>query len=159
MSERSYFSLRYAIPGYTFMLLVIGLNYSPISASLSDNSTFSTFLGLVSLAGGSALGFLISQLWWRTFQRSGGIFGIHELRMSMDLLIARYGLIDPRVEEHQHEAMRLTAIFDYLSFSERVYETKNEIMRISTRRWDMYHLLSSTFYTLVSGLRILLLVH
>jgi hypothetical protein len=65
MSEREYFSLRYAVPGFTFILIILGLNYSPLLSILRASGTtevFGVFLSLLSLFAGSAIGFLVAQI-------------------------------------------------------------------------------------------------
>ena len=50
MPERGYFSFRYSIPGYTFILLVIAVNIVPLLTILSDASIgpfFGAFLAFV----------------------------------------------------------------------------------------------------------------
>ena len=67
MSERSFFDWRTALPGYTFILIILGLNYSPlfeIFKSQGIQSTFGAILAFLTLVSGSAIGFLVSQVWW-----------------------------------------------------------------------------------------------
>lgn len=67
MSERQYFSLRYAIPGFAFILILIGINFVPLLKFLEEipafKDSFGAFLAFFSLFSGSAIGFLISQFW------------------------------------------------------------------------------------------------
>jgi len=61
MSERRYFSLRYTVPGYTFILLVIGINYVPLIEFMKTTGApevFGAILAFASLLTGSALGYL-----------------------------------------------------------------------------------------------------
>ena len=68
MAERSYFSLRYAIPGYTFLLLFISINYRVVLSSFQTGKMIPEFLDmffafLIALSG-SAIGFPVSQSWF-----------------------------------------------------------------------------------------------
>jgi len=150
MSEREYFSYRYAIPGYTVILLVVAINYVPLLEILNSpqgGDFFGAFLAFLSLFTGSAVGFLISQFWWLRFLRKpqGGVFKIGGFELLKSFLIEEcmnYGLIQEKKEQAPMEA-----ILDYI----RHRETKEEISKYAERRWDMYHVLSSTFYSLATG--------
>jgi len=90
MAERQYFSLRYAIPGYAFILLVIAINYVPLLNILPEFSeVFGAFLAFLSLFSGSAIGFLICQAWWWWFQGHAGIWGISEFKEARDEFTTR----------------------------------------------------------------------
>lgn len=68
MSERTYFSFRYAIPGYTFLAIILLINieyFIEHMKQLSDSITlFGIILGFFTLLSGSAIGFIISQIWY-----------------------------------------------------------------------------------------------
>ena len=69
MSERSFFDLRYAVPGFTFLLfLVLILRVEFLSFlrlfTTPDTSLVGFSLGLLTLMSGSVIGFLISQIWY-----------------------------------------------------------------------------------------------
>jgi len=147
MSERQYFSLRYAIPGYTFILLVIGTNYVPslkILTTLGFESAFGAFLAFLSLLSGSAIGFLISQFWWWRFQRNVGIFGVKQFKEAIRVLCDKYEIAKPK---NVGEKRRLLAVYDYVSHSEK----REKVFILAQRRWDVYHVLKSTFHTLWIG--------
>ena len=150
MSERQYFSLRYAIPGYTFILLVIVINYVPLLEILTTHgfeSAFGVFLAFLSLLSGSAIGFLVSQFWW-WFQRKVGIFGVKQFEKTLRAFAKKYKLKKPPlIQWNEDEKRQLLAAFDYVSHS----ETREKILTLAQRRWDMYHLLASTFHTLWIG--------
>jgi len=146
MPEREYFSYRYAIPGFTFLLLVILINHVPLLQILSD-SAFGAFLAFLSLFTGSAIGFLVSQFWWLLYIWKGRIFGIKELRPAKHVLIKeckKHGA-NAKIEESKAP---IEAILDYINHR----GIENEISRYRKRRWDMYHVLSSTLLSLFIGL-------
>lgn len=68
MSERTYFSFRYALPGYTFLLIMLAINIEFIILQIDRYSGGATLLGIIigflSLLGGNAIGFIISQPWY-----------------------------------------------------------------------------------------------
>lgn len=143
MSERTYFSLRYAVPGYTFILLVIGINYIPLWEILKRSgieSTFGAFLAFLSLLGGSAFGFLVSQFWWWLFQKN---FGVYE-RKPVKALIDRYKLTKSPKSKPKKGVL---AVYGYIIHSKR----EKGVHIYTERRWDIYHLLSSELYTLLIG--------
>lgn len=144
MSERQYFSLRYAVPGYALILVVIGINYVPLLELLKItglNSAFGSFLAFLSLFAGSALGFLISQVWWCKYNEEGGLFWIKETEAQLNMLIDKYRLIEPKDKIKKKKVL--------MAFDHIVQSKKNrELNPFAARRWDMYHLLSSTYYTL-----------
>lgn len=146
MPERSFFDLRYAVPGYTLILLIIGINYVPLFEITRrfpiQSETLGAFLGFLSLLGGSALGFLISQVWWWSFQRNLKEYGMCE--KLIETLIDKYKLNIPQKAE---EKRGIITICDYVIHSNK----EEKIFRYVERRWDMYHLLSSEWYTLIVG--------
>lgn len=98
MSKRDYFSVRYTVPGYTLILLVIGINYFPFLKILETTefgSVFGAFLGFLSLFASSALGFLVSQLYWWRFLSKCALFGVKEFGNTLNVLVEKYDLIRP----------------------------------------------------------------
>jgi len=146
MSEREYFSYRYAVPGYAFILLVIAINYVPLLEILNRTQVgevFGAFLAFLSLFAGSAIGFLLSQFWFFRFSHGARIFGISGFESLRHFLVEEcknHGLIEGKEPP-------LEAILDYI----RHRETKEELSKYAERRWDMYHVLSSTWYALAIG--------
>ena len=149
MSERGYFSFRYAIPGYTFILLVIAINHVPLLKILETanaGEAFGAFLAFLSLFAGSAIGFLISQFWWWWSKRKP-LLGTNELKSVAREIFKKYFLT---TEEFKDNIDRIGAIFEYIMRvdEKESVEEKKRFLELATRRWDMYHTLSSTFHTL-----------
>lgn len=148
MSERQYFSLRYAIPGYAFILLIVGINFFPLLEALRTtqvSEVFGAFLAFLSLFSGSAIGFLISQVWWLRFQNKVGIFGLYEFEKSITAFSKKYGLEPPKCNKKAQREF-ITAM-DYVTH----VEVRENLLAMAERRWDVYHVLSSTFHTLWIG--------
>ena len=144
MPERHYFSLRYAIPGYTLILLVVATNYVPLFRALETASVgtfFGAFLAFLSLLTGSALGFLVAQIWWCYFKsKKKNIFGIKELRSTLNVFVEAYHL----PKETRKCRLQIGAVLDYVF---NLYKPTE--LRIAERKWDMYHLLSTAMLTLI----------
>jgi len=98
MPERSFFDWRTAFLGYTFILIIMGINYIPLAKILENTSLGSTFgavLAFLTLVSGSAIGFLVSQVWWWHFQRNGTQYFYHSdergrPRKEIGILIKKY---------------------------------------------------------------------
>lgn len=151
MSQREYFSYRFAVPGYTFILLVIAFNYVPLLKILEitkADAAFGAFLAFLSLFTGSAIGFLISQIWLLIFKRNANMRRhgiIRELEPATEALIKtleKHGL-----EEIEDKKKVVTAICDYIVYSEK----EKKLISMINRRWDVYHTLSSILLALVIG--------
>lgn len=155
MSERGYFAFRYAIPGYTFMLIVIAFNHIPLLNFLGTTEVgqvFGAIVGLLSLLAGSALGFLISQIWFWWFLRKRsqgpGVYGIKELKQADKTFMEKLRKLGLLKEVESNKEV-LLAISDY------IFHRESEVfLGIIYRRWDFYHVLSSTLITLPIGLAV-----
>ncbi len=151
ISERGYFSLRYAIPGYTLILLVIGINLNPllhIKPIVGNIPAFGVFLTF--LLSGSAIGFLVTQVYWWRFQRKVGILGVDKLKKPMiSALATTFNLDEKKLLAIccEDEKRKLLAVLDYISHSDK----RKSLHTLVERRWDMYHLLASTEHTIYIG--------
>lgn len=74
-TERTFFSLRYAIPGYAFIAEVVLTNltdWQSVRGFLSPLKLNSELLGILvgfgTLLSGAEIGFLVSQLWYLFFE-------------------------------------------------------------------------------------------
>ncbi|MHC3129433.1 MAG: hypothetical protein IBV52_05080 [Candidatus Bathyarchaeota archaeon] len=146
MSERAYFGLRYAVPGYTFILILIITNAVPLIQILDRTGKpeiFAALLAFTSLLTGSALGFLVSQFYWWRFNKNGGILGINEIKGVGDAI--GHGYVPPKEEKEKKKVT--AAILDFV-----IYLQEKPLLNYVWRRWDIYHLLVATYYTLWMGL-------
>lgn len=148
MPEREYFSLRYLAPGFSFILIVIGLNYAPIidilkaTASGTNENALGLVLSLVSLLASSAIGFLISQFWFAWFNGRRIDARIYEpLEKTMN---AKLGWKLGRKGKERDQA--LSSIMDYMLLRGEEKEWK-----YCQRKWDIYMLLGCTLASLVLG--------
>lgn len=139
------------------ILLVIGINHVPLLKILQTtgiDSGFGAFLAFLSLFAGSALGFLVSQFWWWKYEREGAHFGIDALVEeggSLHILIEELGLVDLRKtpKKMTQRKKEVLAVYDYISA--QAADKFKDLGARATRRWDMYHLLSPTMYTVWIG--------
>ena len=152
MSERGYFEKRTAIPGYTFVLIVIAINYVPLLEILKTQQVpevFGALLGFLALLGGSAIGFLVSQIWWWRWQKTGAQYydwrDRSKLSRPIDALIKKYSLIKGRAIA---DMKKVLAVYGYVVHFEMEKKGMKEVVRYTTRRWDLYHLHSSVRVTL-----------
>jgi len=140
MSERTFFTLRYALPGYTFILMSILVAYPKLEEILfqTENATLVAALAFFSLLSGAALGFLVSQVWYVIynhfiFGRYGKLVGLSEF------LRQKY-----RLTEDRH---RQKVFYDYIH---RLSHNK-ETLNYTQRRYDLMHLCGSTLVTTLIG--------
>ena len=167
MSERSFFDWRTAIPGYTFLLLVLAFNYAPLITILEHlglDSTFGALLGFLTLFSGSAIGFLVSQLWWRRFQKDGAHYYFkNNVRTEIKELIIKYGLCPAKEEiikkfryfgsPNENEIKKIQGVLAIYGFVTHSEMQKNpEVVKYTTRRGDAFHLISATRDVLLWGL-------
>lgn len=136
--ERLFFDLRHIAPGYTFIALLFLVNIRVVTWYLfglkEGSEAAATFLGVFvgfgSLLGGSAVGFLVSQIWY-FFTQSGRWFDRFYLpRRVADLLIGE-GVRDDR------EVLTLV--------SDHIYQTHDEpkVHSYIERRWDLLNIIGS----------------
>jgi len=151
VSTRNYFDRRDAIPGFTFLLFIFLLNSYPLSQILSTDSSkelMAVFVTLATLLSGSAIGFLTSQSWWLYFQqRSRQYFKRDcEPREAIKTLIDKFHLTRSR---EKNSIKKVLIVFGYVVHHEGAKKGKNEIFSYTTRRYDLYCLLSATEFSLV----------
>lgn len=149
MPERAFFSLRHAVPGYTLILLIIGINYVPLVKILECLSRLGIqsdiFLAALSLLSGAPFGFLISQFWWWLFHQMGADYQLDP--RSANALINKYGLTRPKCLQ---EKKKTVVLHDYVLHYEG--QCKKTVFRYIERRWDLYLILKSEMITLLIGL-------
>jgi len=114
MSERNYFERRTAVPGFSFLLFVIAMNCIPLSKILADSGVepaLGVFLAVLTLLGGSAIGFLVSQVWWWRFQRKGAQYS-GDLSAAIHTLTKKYSLIEPSARKEMDKVHNVPAFAD-----------------------------------------------
>ena len=154
MSERGYFDKRYAIPGFTFIVIILMYNFHPIYlilkyAEVKDISAL--LLGIFTVFISNAIGFLISQQWWSDFQREGAHFRWrHDKRPvnAVETMRRKYSIPELKcANKSQYEAYTL-GIYGYIVQFEAAKEEYKDVFNYAIRRWDLFHLLSSTIYSI-----------
>jgi len=147
MSSREYFSLRYAAPGFSLILVIIGLNFYPIFEILKEsvtNNVFGIVLSFLSLFAGSAIGFIVAQIWFAyfTFRKLDAkrIFKHSEKDMEN-----HFGWAPG--DEVEDKDSTLSAVLDYMLLFEK---DKNK-WGYCQRKWDIYHIMSTTLVSLIFG--------
>jgi hypothetical protein len=147
MSSRGYFSLRYAVPGYTFILLLVAINFFPISEFLSRHADLRELAsisgGILALLSGSTVGFLVSQPWWWWFHKDGGLYSWCCVIFMRD----KFNLTN-----NPHQRKEVLQVFDYILHTGIHSDRKTKGLSLyAFRRWDMYVLLSCTTLSLILG--------
>jgi hypothetical protein len=68
MSDRPFFNIRFAYPGYTYLLFIGLLSFEKLQSILKEPvGLWETIIGFLLLLSGAPLGFLISQTWYLIF--------------------------------------------------------------------------------------------
>ena len=165
MPEREFFSFRFAIPGYILILFIIAINYVPllrIFETSEAGEVFGAFLAFLSLFSGSALGFLISQFSWYRFDSKGRIFGIKRCKKATNAFIERLEdrtgqkIVIPDINPEKRKVLLdLSHILDYIILTTQGGKGKeraeDRLWSYAERKWDMYHVFSSTRLALILG--------
>lgn len=154
MPERDYFSLRYTVPGFVFILIVFGTNYSVILNIISRSGAadvLSVSLAILSLFTSSAIGFLISQIWFFIFHLNRTYANIlrkpeHDIEDSMK---KSFGWIPKDKTDKKRDEIMGTAI-DYILNCFKAEE--NNLFKFFQRKIDLFHTMSSTLISLIIGL-------
>lgn len=141
MSERAFFTLRYALPGYTFILmtfLVIIPNLDGLLSisNLTENGIlFTAFLTFFTLLSGGAIGFLVSQVWY--FVHNSLLKG-QFVKETRNYLQEKFNLSD--------DVSRQLIFLDY------VFHTSDKSpVGYVQRRLDLKHILGSTIFSIIFG--------
>jgi len=145
MPEREYFSVRYLIPGSTFLILIIGYNIVPLLRLTSSQQISTIFGAVIGVLSSPTIGFLISQLWWWRFHDSFGIYemgGVEPLAKKLSLKT-----------EKKEDRMNAFKVYDYVLHWK--LHSESELKGLSDyafRRYDAYVLLSCTKSSLILGI-------
>jgi len=151
MSERTYFGLRYALPGYTFILMALLIIWPNLQTFflrdkiLFDPILFSAFLAFFTLLEGSAIGFLVAQLWHCLYDlilRGVRLGAARRFLQHQNT----YGLT-------QKDINKQTTFLDYI-----VHLADKQLLEYTERRWDLLNTLGSTLVGVLLGAFIGLLI-
>lgn len=149
MSERSYFSFKWAIPGFTFILVIISLNHQVIIQSIGLETGVPVFaqlfFGLLAILSGSGIGFLISQIWHWVYESQCYYYGAP--RKPYQTTIELYKL--EKGFEKKTDKKRVSSFFVYLLST---YSGQKHTRDLLVRRGDLYHLFGSEILSLFVAL-------
>lgn len=143
-SERAYFSFRYTLPGYTFLTMILLINIELLISQMKKFPEVIPFFGIIiafiSLLSGSAIGFIISQLWYLIYNYP---------MKSREILRARrhYQRLMPLIRFTDDDT-DLISIMAYIL----TYKVDNRITSYINRLNDMINSLASTFSAMFLGL-------
>ena len=135
MPERSFFDIRHAIPGYTFILSFIFQNLvglALLSTRIAESDSIALlgiFFGFITLLSGAALGFLVSQPWYLLLNiaiKRGLYYFVNKDKTGEKLSVSRQ---DYKVLNYEKKEVR-----DYIF-----------------RRWDLFNLMGSVIFALTLG--------
>jgi len=143
-AERSFFILRYAAPGFTFILISVLTSYptlNPILRNLfpiADGALIAAFLAFFSLLGGGAIGFLVSQVWYF---------------IDFLFLYGSYGRLKKLREDLKREYRLNNERFDQTLFIDYIFRrfSGNKMQLYAQRRYDLMHTCGSTLVAIVLG--------
>jgi len=142
MSIRSFLDIRYSLPGFSFMIFVAGIALSKLPDYLNKigNPTTSIVMGLLALASGSPLGFLLSQTWYISQTKNWFGFGIYGKNRKYIEFLHKEGVIED-------EAITIN-VLDYL-----YHQCDNQHLKdYVNRRWNMYNIFGSTIMAIIIGI-------
>jgi hypothetical protein len=154
MAERDYFSLRYAVPGFVLILILLITNYIPLLEIIRRagiDSALGPLLGFVLLFAGPAVGFLITQPWLVWYSYRGGVLGIEDLsgRVLRLELMNKFGMKEEASDKNRKGKRQIGAIFDYIL---NTYEKDGAVCRYIREGIETYLTLSCTAISIFSGL-------
>jgi len=153
MSERMFFTLRYALPGYIFLLTIILINWVELFSLFSGKelaALFSALFVFIYLLSGSAIGFLISQFWYSFFNRF--LFGKYGVLPEVNRILRK------RYEKRLKKNIDIHKLQIFSDYIQRL-DGEKEMLIYAERRWDLIHLFGSTMFALPIGLLVGLYVY
>jgi hypothetical protein len=129
-------SLRYGVPGFSFLIVVILANWKSIMELITDiqgaNISGPILAAFLAFVGGIPTGFLISQFYWLIFHLVGGYEWTDRKALK-------------RLEEFGVKPKYSLEVFDYIIHR---FEKKG-IRAYIDRRWTIIHTVASTITSLI----------
>jgi hypothetical protein len=154
MSGREYFDLRYTVPGFVFILIIVGVNYSIIVNLFTRQGVtdvFSISISIITLFASSAIGFLISQVWFGYYHLRRVYAKIIRMKGKKleDSLITNFGWIKKEKADAETD-YRLGSAIDYILNT----QCNDNLFRFFQRKIDLFHTMSSICVSFILGLSI-----
>lgn len=139
---RSWFSYRYAIPGFLFIIFLFLSNLELIVYGLLRNPSehelnLAAVAAILTFFSGPAIGFLVTQFWYLLLRWFGRrlIFRKSEKTLSRLGILVKSPSYVTDIDYWGSTTIKNDHLYDYL-----------------TRRWDLINLLCSTSYTMLFSL-------
>ena len=158
MSERNYFNIRNSLPGFTFLLIVILLNIFPLLHYFNESDLdVGIVFSILSLFIAQSFGFLVGQMWWRYFQYKNIQFfnDEHNPKISMQYIIDNfYDRIDNFNNRRDDRIQYIISTYDYVAHYLLSKKKYNEVVKYTTRRWDLFHTLNITLRAIYTAILI-----
>jgi hypothetical protein len=151
--DRSFFNYRNVIPGYSFLLILLSMNIGGI-LTLVDQYTgdpaeivavIGIVIGFVTLFSGSALGYLLCQIW---FLISHWAFDAYAFKWKTNKRRDLLKIIDkdiytrPKSESHKEQVFLDYVIHEY-------GEKTPNVGSFFSRRWDVYNTNGASIFSIV----------
>lgn len=138
MPERTFFTLRYALSGYTSILMALLVAYPKLRDIFILNQNvelIGVFLAFFTLLSGGAIGFLVSQLYYII---NNEFLHRHALQKAREFLEGKYNI----TKDSHHQIVFLDYVH-HLSGKETIAYTQ--------RRFDLKHTLASALFATYIG--------
>jgi hypothetical protein len=131
--SRSWFSYRYAVPGFVFVIVFLIENAEPLIhhvGPVSMNTGVELGIALLTFLASPSLGFLIAQAWYCIFEIVRKRSWDHEWRAEL-------------LSRKLHDDKSFVTEADYLFYHDNTFLTP-VLRHHLTRRWDLFHTLACT---------------
>lgn len=138
ITERGWFSYRYAVPGFIFIIFVFLFNLDTIIYILIKNPIkldLAAIVAVLAFLSGPAVGFVVTQIWYLIFGKKIG-------RRSVRICFYRKNVRE-MLEKRGVRRDRFVVDADYWALE----EVSPQVFNYLTRRWDLFHVLVSTALT------------
>ncbi len=145
MSARSFFNLRYSIPGYLFLIFAV-ITYPGVFQDIS-NIAGSELMGVIlGVMSGPALGFLISQIWYTLVynRKKMNIYKSNkELRKYLDYLHK-----DHYIKKDDPDVLEYVCNYLYCHYD------NDRLIEYGNRRWDLFRIMGISKISIIMGIAI-----
>lgn len=137
MSLKELIDVRYNLPGYTVLLVVVGLILPHLIDYLDtfENTTVNAILGIVLILGTAPIGYLFSQFWY---------VGLYAIQVNKN---KKY------VQKLLEKKPSLKAEFYLVVLDSILYQSKqDELKEYISKRWSLYNIIGSSLTCTICGL-------
>ena len=148
IASRGYFTQRNAVPGFTFLLILLIVNYTPLLRvidAVEIQPLVGAVFGFFSIVTGSAIGAHLQSVWQWWFQYRGA----HYDRKPYQVLIKKFGL---KKGTDIHSKKRVIAFYGYFFHRLLGYPDTKQLVLYTQRRWDIFHTFAATKVSIYLGI-------